>query len=272
MIYEKFILKKENDGLSKDNILARLETKFIAKNIYFYKSTDSTNTRAIIESRENAPNGSLFVAENQTAGSGRMGRTWDSSECKDILMSVLLYVDIPIDEISKITLIVGLSLCKFLRRKIGIDAKIKWPNDIVVGSKKLCGILVKTSILEKRTATAVGIGINVNSNNFNKDIAQKATSLYNETGVKFNRCSLIADMLKYLEKDYSKFLKTHKIPKAYNKLCCSINREVTAIKDGKSIMGIACGIDQMGNLKIRCDGNIYTVNSGEVLVQGIYNS
>ena len=272
VICKRFILKKESDELSKDNVFLKLKTDYIAKNIYFYESTDSTNTRALAESKKNAPNGSLFIAESQTAGSGRMGKTWNSSKGKDILMSVLLYMDIPMTEIPKLTLITGFSVCKFLRCKIGIDAKIKWPNDIVVGSKKLCGILVKTSPSKKKTAVSVGIGINVNSNSFSDDIAKKATSLYNETGMKLNRCELIADVLRYFERDYFEFLKTYKIPINYNKLCCSINREVTAIQNGRNVTGIAIGIDQMGNLKVKCGGDIYIINSGEVLIQNIYDS
>lgn len=146
------------DILTEHTIKNGLGTKFIGQNVFVYHETDSTNSRA----KENfsVPDGSLFIAEIQNHGKGRLGRSWEAPEGVGIWLSLLLKPRLSPTEVSQITLIAGLAVC----RAIGNNAKIKWPNDIVIGSKKICGILTEMSAeINMVNFVVCGIGINVNT-------------------------------------------------------------------------------------------------------------
>lgn len=270
-IFYNNLTSKSNYKLSKERISKDLKSSFIGKNIYIFDSINSTNSKAIIEANNNAKDGSVFIAEYQSAGNGRIGRSWFSEKGKDILMSILLYPNLQNKDISKLTLIAGLSICRVLRNRLSLDCKLKWPNDIIIGKKKLCGILTKSLILDKKPqAVVVGIGLNVNSKNYPLELIYKATSISLESGHLIDRSKLIAQILNQFETYYLSFLSNPIIPYEYNELCISLNREVSFFKDGKKIKGKAISIDNFGNLLIETNDKIFAVGSNEVTVQGIY--
>ena len=131
------------DILTEEEIQDGLQTKFIGCKVYYYPQTDSTNSQARLEALNGAPDGSLFIADSQTAGKGRLGRAWSSPGEAGIWMSVLLRPAAAPQDILQITLAAGLAVCKALRLATGVDARIKWPNDIIIDGKKLCGVLTE---------------------------------------------------------------------------------------------------------------------------------
>ncbi len=255
------------DILTEYTVKNGLNTKFIGQNIFVYPETDSTNNRAKAEYA--SPDGSLFIAEIQTGGKGRLGRGWEAPAGVGIWMSILLKPDLSPSDVSQITLIAGLAVC----RAIGCGAKIKWPNDIVIGSKKVCGILTEMSAeMERVNYVVCGIGINVNIESFDRELAKKATSLLIESGIKYDRPEIIRRVLTEFELLYSDFLKNglKNILPEYKRLCVTLNREVQVIYKHETIIAAAVDISEEGSLIVEKDGRKITVNSGEVSVRGIY--
>lgn len=246
-------------------------TEFIAQNIFYYKTVNSTNTAA---KNTDCKSGTLFIAETQTNGKGRMGRDWLSAKKNGIWMSIALMPKINAEHINQITLVTGVAVCETLIGMYKLPFKIKWPNDIVIEGKKVCGILVE-GILEKGKITKVinGIGINVNQKNFTAELADKATSVYMLTGKKTDRTEIINKFSEIFEKYYNEFLNNgiKNIMVKYRDLCVTLNKDVMAIKDGKKIKAVATGITENGELIIKKeDGTTMNINSGEVSVRGIY--
>ncbi len=255
------------DILTEYTIKNGLNTKFIGQNIFAYPETDSTNNRA--KEEHVSPDGSLFIAEIQNHGKGRLGRGWEAPAGVGIWMSILLKPDLTPSDVSQITLIAGLAVC----RAIGCGAKIKWPNDIVIGSKKVCGILTEMSAeMERVNYVVCGIGINVNIESFDGELAKKATSLLIESGIKHDRAEIVSRGLTEFESLYTDFLKNglSNILPEYKRFCVTLNREVQVVYKHQSIIAAAVDIAEDGSLIIEKDGKKITVNSGEVSVRGIY--
>lgn len=262
-----YLLRSEPDNIMPERIYPYLNTRFIARNIKYFDKINSTNEAA--KSEHSSPDGTVFISEIQTAGKGRLGRSWSSPRGTGIWMSVLLKPDIPLADVSQLTLITGIALC----RAIGGEAKIKWPNDIVIGTKKVCGILTEMSAETDRINYIVcGIGINVNTQEFPDELADKATSILIETGSETDRCSLIAKVMNELEPLYEEFIEHgfSSVADEYKKNCITLGREVKVIYRGKEIFGKAADIDDNGSLIAETSDGIITVNSGEVSVRGIY--
>lgn len=189
------------DLLTKEEITAGLSTAFLAKEIYYQESVDSTNEEAKRQAMHGAPNGSLFIAEEQTGGKGRLGRIWRSPRGSGLWFSILLRPSSLPEQIASLTLLAGLAVCTAIRSKTGCTAMIKWPNDVVIGSKKVCGILTEMAAeIDRVDYVIMGIGINVNNESFPEELQIKGTSLYLETGASVARAELLCEILKELER------------------------------------------------------------------------
>ena len=249
-------------------IKSRLTTDFIGKNIIVYDETDSTNTQAKLNHTE--ADGTVFIAESQRAGRGSRGREWVSKSGVGIWMSVLLKPDIPMEKVSQITLMAGLAV----KRAIGNIAIIKWPNDVVSGTKKICGILTEMSVTgETINGVVCGIGINVNDEQFGDDISHRATSLFIETGKKTVRNELVADVLNEFEEIYKTFCEKGitSFLDEYRSSCITLGKEINVIYDNKTVTGFATDIADDGSLIVRTHNDeLIRINSGEVSVRGIY--
>lgn len=256
------------DLLSAGEITKGLNTEFIGRKLIIFDETDSTNTQAKLHS--SYPEGSVFIAEVQNHGKGSRGRQWLSPRGTGIWHTILLKPDISLMEVSQITLIAGLAVC----RAIGLGAQIKWPNDIVIGSKKVCGILTEMSAeTDMINYVVCGIGINVNDKDFPPEISHRATSMYLESGQKYTRNEIIARLLNEFEGVYKKFLEggLTAVLDDYKKSCVTLGREVSVIFKKETVAGRAVDIDDSGALIVETDSGRITVNSGEVSVRGIYD-
>lgn len=255
------------DKLDIDKIHEMLKTKVIGQRIEYVNSTDSTNNEC--KRLEDKTDGTLVIADAQTAGKGRLGRVWESPHGSGIWMSILLKPDVSLESVSQITLVTGMAVC----RAVGIDAMIKWPNDVVIDGKKICGILTEMSAeIERINYVICGIGINVNTPSFPEELQDKATSLFVETAKKHEREKIAADVLNEFEKLYNVF--TEKgflfLADEYRKMCVTLNKDVRVIYRNNELTGKAVDIDDSGNLIVETENGQITVHSGEVSVRGIY--
>ncbi len=267
-------LSSQPDLLDAAAIQAGLSTHSLGRNIIILEEIDSTNEEGKRQGAAGAPDGTLCLAERQTGGKGRLGRVWSSPAGTGVWMTLLLRPQLAPKEATQLTLIAGLSVCQAIRRLTGCDAMIKWPNDVVIGRKKVCGILTELAAdMERIHYVLVGIGINANLPEFQGELQKKATSLLLETGHKINRAALIQAVLEEFETYYDRFLTdlTADFITPYEALCVSLNRRVSVIRGGREITGQSIGLNQEGELLIRTDsGDILEIGSGEVTVQGIY--
>ena len=260
---------------SKETILKEIHTKWAGKTVHFAKETDSTKEWCKGLSKEGAEHGTLAVTEFQSAGKGRLGRRWTAPEGSSIMMSVLLRPDFEPQYASMLTLVMGLSVAQAVR-ELDIEVSIKWPNDVVVSRKKICGILTEMGLEKGRIREVViGDGINVNLEEFPDELKDKATSLYLETGKKYDRNRLISLIMEKFERNYEKFTETCDLSPLiddYNVMLANRNQPVRILDKINPYEGIAIGIDREGELLVKvADGEIRKVCSGEVSVRGLYS-
>ncbi|MDA3734246.1 biotin--[acetyl-CoA-carboxylase] ligase [Niameybacter massiliensis] len=255
------------------NWIKQSNTLCLGKEIAYYEEIDSTNTRLKAWAKEGAMEGSIVIAEEQLQGKGRLGRIWDSPKETGIWMSILVKPQIGIEKIPQITLLAGLATCEAIRKTTGLEAMIKWPNDIVVNNKKVCGILCELVNTGKDTAVIIGIGINVNSKKFPDDLPY-ATSLYLEGKEVYMREPIISCLLEQLEGyyiQYKKQLSLHNIIEQYKDKCINMNREVNIVSSTESYRATVKDIDVEGRLIVQKQNGIEeTILAGEVSVRGLY--
>lgn len=268
-------LKNSPDVMAKAEIKSVLTTEWAGCDIYYFPETDSTNTQAKRLGDEGAAHGTLVAAEQQTSGKGRRGRSWESPAGSSIYMSILLRPDILPNQAPMLTLVMAQSVAEAIRIQTGEEALIKWPNDIVINGKKICGILTEMSTeIQWINHVVIGVGINVNTEYFPEEIAKTATSLYLENGKRQQRSLLIAEVLKQFERYYSLFVNAGNLSamqEEYNRLLVNCDREVKVLGPGREYTGQAIGINETGELLVRMeDGQIREIYAGEVSVRGIY--
>lgn len=266
--------KAKKGYLSERDINKNLKAKFIGKHIVILDIIDSTNMLAKREAEKGALNGSVFIAENQTAGRGRLGRTWSSNEKDCILMSILLHLDNK-EEIntSVYTLAFGLAVSNAIDSITKKNTKLKWPNDILINNKKLCGILCERFSRNNKNYMVIGIGINVNNEKFEDDLSNKATSLFIEYKNIFKREKIIAEVLNKIEEVYidADKGKLSDIILKYKEKCISLGKNVELTKNNQKIYGMIEDISNEGELitSIYPNGKI-KINSFDGVEQYIY--
>lgn len=251
-----------------------LKTKTMGQTIYFYEETDTTNNRARELALEGAPEGTLVVAEKQTAGRGRRGKVWESPLGTGIWMSLVLRPQIMPAEASVLTLLCGLATAEAIEAETGLSAGIKWPNDILINGKKAVGILTEMDCEMSEVHFVIpGIGINVNTASFPPEIAEIATSLYLECGKTVSRRRLVHRVLERLEEHYETFLRTGSFDamlEDYRKHCITLGKEVHVL-GREPFFAEALDITPEGELLVcRADnGKEEVVFSGEVSIRGV---
>lgn len=237
----------------------------LSRKLCYKEETNSTNDDAL--SCENTAEECVFLAERQIKGKGSRGRNWQSEKGDGIWMSILLFPKLSAIDIPKITLIGGMAVCTAVRNA-GFEAYIKWPNDIVIGGKKVCGILT-----EKRgERVVIGIGINVNTKHFDSELKNKATSLFLEGGKEIKRETLISSVCSEFDLLYD-ILKTDgfsALSRKYAELCITVGKKIMVIQPDISYEAESVGITENGELLIVRDGKEEKLCSGEVSVRGIY--
>ena len=245
------------------------------KPVQYYPVVDSTNTRAKALAEEGASHGTLVVADCQESGKGRRGRSWTSPSGVNLYMSLILRPDILPSLASMVTLVAALAVRKGILETAGCETQIKWPNDLVSGGKKVCGILTEMSAeLEGIHYIVVGIGINANIDAFPPEVAETATSIFLETGERISRSRLAAAVMKAFEEYYDQFIEAGSLKNLvdeYNEKMANKDRTVKVLDPAGEYQGVALGINEKGELLVKTDsGHIRRIVSGEVSVRGIY--
>ena len=263
------------DVMSKAEIESLMDTKWAGSNVVYYDEIDSTNNRAKEAGDNKAPHGTLFVADMQVAGKGRRGRVWQSPAGSSIYMTILLYPEISPLKAPQLTLVMAIAVAEGIKEVTGLDTKIKWPNDIVVNGRKICGILTEMSTeIDYINHVVIGAGINVNQDDFPEDIRKTASSLKMELGKQVKRSELIAAIMKSFEKDYEIFVKTEDLSglqELYNSMLVNLDRDVKVLEPGNEYEAHALGINKTGELIVRtAEGEEKEIYAGEVSVRGVY--
>ena len=268
-------LVESPDVLSEAELESIRSTKWAGKSILVFKETDSTNIHAKAGGVKGEPHGTLYVAESQSAGRGRRGRSWESPAGESIYMSLLLRPEFQPVKAPMLTLVMALAVARALRERTGVDVQIKWPNDLVVQGRKICGILTEMSTeMTWINYVVIGIGINVNQNEFPEELKDCASSLKMETGRRFRRSHLIAAVMEHFEMYYEQFLQEGSLAgfrKEYNELLGNKDRQVKILDPGNHYEAYALGINDTGELIVeKEDGSVQNIFAGEVSVRGIY--
>jgi BirA family biotin operon repressor/biotin-[acetyl-CoA-carboxylase] ligase len=262
--------------LTAANLAPSLENTifFDAEYIHHFNVIDSTNSAAMQAAAAGAEEGSLLIAEQQVAGRGRGGHAWHSEPSAGIYLSAVLRPKLSPNDVLWLSLIAGLSAFDALQSVAGITPDLRWPNDIMLGEKKIGGILTEVNADMRSVKYAViGIGLNVNQSHFPADISEFATSLRIETGNEWSRIRVTAALLKSLDREYRALHEnigsaTESIIRRFEK-CSSYARgaDVTVHEQGGPELGYTgrtLGLDSRGFLKIQTDSGIKTLISGGV--------
>jgi len=261
-------LKSAPDKLYGYAIASGLNTRTIGKkSIFYYESTDSTNDRAYELAENGEPEGTVVIAETQTHGKGRVGRKWLSPKGGGIYMSLLLRPGVETDEIPAVTLIAAAAIVKAIKKTCGLEAGMKWPNDILISGKKVCGILTEIKAQPDRVDFLIlGIGINVNTPS--GKLPPEGTSLRIESSSRVNRSALARCMLEELENAYLRsreegFISLREECKAMSLV---LGKRVKVVEHHRAVEGLAVDIDEKGALIIRTDDRaLQRVFSGDVI-------
>ena len=269
--YEEIV----TDGIYNETTIAdQIHTKWAGKTVHFARETDSTNLWIKRLAKEGAPEGTLALAEFQSAGRGRLGRSWEVPEGTSVMMSILLRPKFEPQYAPMLTLVMGMAVAKAVK-KLGFDVSIKWPNDVVVSHKKICGILTEMGVRDGKIDYAViGVGINVNIKEFPEEMADKATSLYLESGREFDRSQIPGLVMEAFEEYYEKFAATcdlSGLKEEYESILANYDQPVRVLAK-EPYEGVARGITDGGELLVeKTDGTIVAVSAGEVSVRGLYS-
>lgn len=273
-------LMESPDSMEAYELESRICTKWAGRKVSYKRETGSTNIDCKQLAGQGAPHGTLAVAETQVSGRGRRGRNWQSPAGTSIYMSLLCRPDFPPEKAPMLTLVMGLSVAQAVGGYTDLPAKIKWPNDVVVNGKKICGILTEMEMgLETKEIQylVIGVGINVGNREFPEPLQGIATSLYLESGEqdgKILRAVLVQHVMEAFEKNYELFLETLDLSflqESYNVLLVNRDAAVKVLDPKGEYTGVARGIDQDGDLLVETeDKTVKKVYAGEVSVRGLY--
>ena len=245
------------------------------KQIIYYKQLNSTNIKMDELATEGAAHGTVVVAETQLAGKGRRGRSWESPAGDNIYMSVLLRPELTPQEAPMLTLVMAYSVAKAIQKRGAFEVQIKWPNDLVISGKKVCGILTEMRLSDTTIDyVVVGVGVNVNTEDFSEELQDKATSLYLECGQKTEREIIIQDIVTIFWEEYAHFMRKRDLSflqDEYNAMLINREREVRVLEPGNEYTAYAIGINRTGELLVKTeDGREKNIYAGEVSVRGVY--
>lgn len=298
----------------QNDICSRIHTKWVGRNVKFYDKLASTNIQAKLEAENGAESGTLIIADMQTAGRGRRGRGWQSPAGTNVYFTLILKPDFTPDKASMLTLVMAMAVAEGIKKTLpdadtvtvadGIERTmhetepleqqkepvsgglpeqnnetcglgIKWPNDLVLHGKKICGILTEMSVERDYIQhVVIGVGINVGKQDFEPEVAKKATTLEGEYGFAISRSLLVAETMAVFENLYEIFVRNGNLSgllEGYNALLVNRDREVCVLDPKGEYHGRAKGITSTGELLVELpDGRITEVYAGEVSVRGIY--
>lgn len=268
-------LLEEPDILTEEELIIELKDSKFGNNIHYFKTIDSTNTYTKKLALNGLEEGTIVLSDEQTGGRGRLGRAWVSPTGSSVSISILLRPNVEPKDAAKITEIAAAATAKAIHKVIGLDAGIKWPNDIILENKKVCGILTEMSAeLSEINYVIVGIGINVNVDNFPDDISKVATSLKRVKKEEVSRKEIVISLVREFERLYYDYINTGSLKKTVE-ICknksVTIGKKVKIISRNSELIATALDISENGELIVKKEnGEIIKVISGEVSVRGLY--
>ncbi|MFE8702211.1 biotin--[acetyl-CoA-carboxylase] ligase [Cytobacillus sp. FJAT-54145] len=264
---------KTPENVTADDIRLGLKTKFIGQSIHYKESVDSTQKIAHRLAYDDAPEGTVVIAEEQLLGRGRMDRAWHSPKYSGIWMSIILRPNLPIPKAPQLTLLTAVAVVQAIEEITSLSPQIKWPNDILMNGKKVTGILTELQAEADRIISIIiGIGINVNQKReeYPDELKDIATSLSIESGEQINRSVLIRGIFNRLEHLYEIYLENgfYPIKLLWESYAISIGKTITARTLNHTIRGKALGITEDGVLQIEDEeGKIHSVYSADIDLQ-----
>lgn len=252
--------KSEDIDWNLKRLEDRLAGKLFGHPIYFFSETGSTNDEALALGTAGLPEGTVVLADKQSRGKGRFQRVWNSPAGTNIYTSIILRPEISSSEASQIPIMAGVAVADTLNAYCPDNVKMKWPNDVLIHNRKVCGILSQAKLTGKKIDFIVlGIGINVNlqKKEFSKEIRDTATSLAIETGGKISRMKLIISLYENLEKWYKKLMQDGfgPIKDRCQKMMTMIGQTVQVIFGEELLEGKATGMDDDGALILLTEKN-----------------
>jgi BirA family biotin operon repressor/biotin-[acetyl-CoA-carboxylase] ligase len=259
------------DLLLPDVLLPLVSGTIYAKHLRHYFSVGSTNVAAMHAAAEGAPEGAVFLAEEQTAGRGRGAHTWESAQSVGIYCSVVLRPDMTPLNALFLSLMTGIAVAEAVEHTTGLHPDLRWPNDVLLNGRKFCGILTEMNAEPTRVRyVVIGIGINVNQASFSGDLQPIATSLRIESGRQWSRVELTASLLKSLDNQYRNLAEGRPDAQAAiirnfeQRSSFARSRHVEVDEGSSKYEGITEGLDRRGFLLVRTPGGLRTVLSGGV--------
>jgi BirA family biotin operon repressor/biotin-[acetyl-CoA-carboxylase] ligase len=268
-------------GLSAESIRAGLGTRWMGRGLVFY-APELPSTNAVLKemARQGAPHGSVAVCHHQTAGRGRMSRSWETPAGEALTFSVLLRPRLRPEEAQLCTLAAAVAVAGMINGRFpGLTARIKWPNDVVIEGRKVCGILSEAGFgADGLDYVVTGVGLNVNQTAFGGELADKAASLLgllrrtDGSAQPLDRAELLRDLLSRFEENMDRLEDGGfaAIRQEYEELSATIGQAVQVIAPAESYTGIAQGVDETGALLVeRQDGTMERVLCGDVSVRGL---
>jgi len=264
------MIKKNNDILDFENICDGLKTKYIGKKLIHFNTIGSTNDYAKSIANDSLE-GTIIISEEQSSGRGRLGRQWYSKAYEGIWMSIILKPNINPNRASFLTILTAVSIAKALD-KLNIKVGIKWPNDIILNNKKLCGILTELCLESEAVKfIVIGIGMNVKNIEFDVAINDIATSLYKE-GYLIERRDIVREFLLEFENNYIDYInKNNKqnIINTYKEYSIMLNKNIFIVKNNEKELVRYIDIDLDGNLIVKdLNDNIKSIIAGETSIRG----
>lgn len=268
-----YILRVIPNRLYPQEITNHLQTKWLGRAICYNDSIDSTNNLGKTLANQGCPDGLLLVAEEQGAGKGRLSRGWISPYAKGLWFSIVLKPTFLPQEASKCTLLAAVAIVKAINKIKGVNAAIKWPNDILLKGRKLVGVLTEMNAeFGHINYIVIGIGINTNAtpDDYPDEVKDLAVSVADAAEEPFTRVELLCDILKNLEELYEQACQQGFAPvfNEWRKYSCTLGQEVKVIAPGETYFGTAVDIDEEGLLVVRkVDGSIEKVVAGDVSIR-----
>ncbi|HVO56982.1 MAG TPA: biotin--[acetyl-CoA-carboxylase] ligase [Dongiaceae bacterium] len=264
-----YFLERVPDVLTPQLLKQRLKSGLFSGKIHHFFRTDSTNRVAMDLGFSGAPEGTVVLAEEQTAGRGRAGRSWHSERASGIYVTLLLRPRISPVQAPLLTMMAGLSARAAILAQTGLAPDLKWPNDLILNGKKLGGILTEMHAEPNLVRfVIVGIGINANQEKFPGDLSNIATSLRAESGQSVSRVDLLAKLLREFESDYNRFLREGAQPvvERFSEISSYARGKKVRVNNGReSFLGVTAGLGPEGILQVqREDGDVVAVLAGDV--------
>jgi BirA family biotin operon repressor/biotin-[acetyl-CoA-carboxylase] ligase len=260
-------IEKVPDILAPKLLHRRLQPGGLGKRIHHFFKIDSTNSVAMALGERGEPHGSVVIAEEQTAGRGRAGHSWHSEKTNGIYMTVLLRPPVAPQQAAVITLAAGLAVRDSILEQTDLAPDLRWPNDLLFGGKKFCGILTEMNAEQDQIHfVAVGIGINVNHERIPAELSAIATSLKIQTRREHSRVEIVARLLRHLDSYYNRFVKDGPEPIVARFSECSSyakGKRVRVESASETYTGTTEGLEPSGLLRVRRDdGRVLPVIAG----------